>query len=147
MLDGLAAQSRLNHVDVMCHHLLNVLSAWCLEDAYLSACTVMELIKWTERRAIGQSKLHLYEAVAGAAKRANLAAPPRDFTKMRNDLIHDGRLAATDFSGKTKHDCADLTAEVLSWIDEFVRKLMGLAPMQRRFESALLRGLPSFTLW
>jgi hypothetical protein len=64
---------------------------------------------------------------------------------MHNDIVHEGRLSGSKFSGKTKGECASVTADALNLIDQYVLAgiLPGLPLMGLRWKPELIEnGLP-----
>jgi hypothetical protein len=148
MLVALPKLAATNTVDVLCHHLVSALSGWCLEDVFLNACTCMELIKWIGRRSTGNLGLHLNDALAAAGSAAGIGSPPADFSRMRNDIIHDGHLSASRFTKKTRQECADLATETLAWIDRYIGAITGVsAHVVVRFNAGALDGMNSFSVF
>jgi hypothetical protein len=148
MLAGFNQNKTDYHVNVIIHYWLDALSCWSLENLFLSACTILEIIKQAERRRIGDPSLHFFDAISSVS--TNLAIPQlnRDWLNMRNDLTHEGHLSKVRFPNKTKGDCIMVCEDVLQWIDEFIHKIFALGPIKgNRFCRGALNGLNSYTTW
>ena len=132
---------------LLIHHWLDALSCWSLEDLYLSATTLLQIVAATEERDQGVTNLGFMKAVNEAASRFGLPALSADFKNMRNDLIHDGHLSGSRFANKSREECAEVAADVLNWIDQYVIAVLRLGPIsQVRFKRTDLYGLNSFSM-
>ena len=66
---------------------------------------------------------------------------------MRNDIVHEGCLSGTNFSGRSKADCAKVVADTLNWIDSYVCAVLDLGSAPARWSGQeLAAGLPSLTV-
>lgn len=85
------------------HHRLDAMACWSLEDLYLSATTILQVVAYTQE-AIDPiaHKPSFFKYLTDAAGRVQIAPPYHDVVKMRNDLIHDGTLTGSSFGGKTE---------------------------------------------
>jgi len=141
---GVTEKARL-----LCHHWLDALAFWSLEDLVLSTGTVLEVIAATaETVAPAGSDVGTFNKnLAYAAQRFGLAPLPPEFRKMRNDLVHEGVLSASNFPGKTSTDCGIAAAEALDWIDSYIFAALGLGPVPApRFAPEGFRGVNCFSL-
>lgn len=149
-LRGYRTVGHSEKVLLLVHHWLDSLSCWSLEDLYLSATTVLQTIAATEMRKLPIPKKKnpsFFKYVSAAAARYGLPVLSHDFKTMRNDLIHDGTLSGTSFSGKTAEDCRLVAAEVLNWIDLYLHAALALGPVRRvRFGPHTLDGLNAYSL-
>ncbi|MGA8833336.1 MAG: hypothetical protein WB554_17185 [Desulfomonilaceae bacterium] len=137
-----------DHVDIIIHHWLDAMYSWSLEDFYLSGCTILELIKWNERRKQNKPKLYLLDALESTHNRYNIDSPNREWIDMRNDLIHEGKLSVTTFANKSKQQCIEVVCEVFDWIDQYLAGILNLPQRpSSRFDSTDLRGMNSYTTW
>jgi len=137
-----------NHVDIIIHHWLDAMYSWSLEDFYLSGCTILELIKWNQRRKDNNEALTLQEALKSAHKAYMRASPNQDWINMRNDLIHDGKLSARKFANHSKQDCIKVACDVFDWIDQYLASILDLPwRSTSRFDHKDLRGTNSYTTW
>ena len=69
---------------------------------------------------------------------------------MRNDIVHEGKLSASNFSNKTKHDCAQVTADLLNWIDKYILSLLYIdsSKVKERWKTgAIESGLPAISFY
>lgn len=132
---------------VLVHHWLDCLSCWSLEDLYLSATTVLQVIAATESDRQNK-ELSFFTATSAAANRAGIRALSADFKNMRNAIVHEGQLSGKKhFRGKSKSDCAAVAADALNWIDEYVHAVLGLGAVDRvRFSAAQLEDVNSYSL-
>lgn len=131
---------------VMVHHFLDALSCWSLEDLYLSGTTILQVAVAAEELRTGQ-ELRFLPGVTAAATRFGLGVLSRDFKDMRNDLVHDGVLSGSTFSGRTKQDCARVAADVFDWLDDYFHAVLGLGSVRhRRFDANAFRGLNAFSI-
>jgi hypothetical protein len=119
-------------VRLLVHHWLDALACWSMEDLYLSATTLLQIIVATEAGQQGKKELPFYAGVADAAKRMSIRTLSDDFKNMRNELIHDGRLIGNRFAGPDKGVCAAVVADVLNWFDEYLHAASGSALHGRR---------------
>lgn len=128
---------------------LNAITCFSVEDLYLGLCVVMDIIKQNEIKAINK-KLCLFEGMKSACSRFGLPELPRDFTKMRNDLVYEGKLSGTKFNNKTKEDCIKVVVMLLNWLDLYFVKIVnleGYIKAENRFSSYDISSLPSFSLF
>ncbi len=128
------------------HHWLDALACWSLEDLYLSATTILQVIAATEEGRQGVN-LSFFQGVTGAAARFGVPALGPTFKDMRNDLVHDGTLSGTRHPGKSADNCRAVAAGVLDWIDRYLNAALDLGPVRRvRFDPDSLAGLKVFSL-
>lgn len=148
MLHLFQGQTTINHIDVIIHHLMDAFMCWSLEDLLLSAFTIMEMIQQNERRHTGNPNLRFYGAITNASRRLQISKLSRDFHSMRQDLIHEGRLSASRFAGRSKQDCANVCVDMLNWIDKYIHKVFGLnVPRPVRHSPNRLVSLNSYSVW
>jgi hypothetical protein len=139
-------QAQREKARLLIHHWIDALGCWSLEDLYLSATTLLQVISATEAGRQG-NQINFFEGLSGAALRFGISAPSRDWVKMRNDLVHDGSLSATRYTGKSKLDCAGLACEVLNWIDLYMGTALGLrGSATPRFTRQDFFTLPAYSL-
>lgn len=132
---------------LLIHHWLDALACWSLEDLYLSATTLLQIIGDTEEHRLGKKDMPFYDSVVAAAERFNNAPIlSTDFKKMRNDLIHDGVLSGTHFPGRSKAECEQVAADVLNWFDSYFHAALALGVPQSRFAGTQLSKLNAFTV-
>lgn len=132
---------------LLVHHWLDALSCWSMEDLYLSATTLLQVIVATEATAQGKSNLVFFDGLRDAALRKHIRPLGRDFKDMRNELVHDGRLIGTRFSGPDKQACATVVADVLNWFDEYVHAALSLGPIcKTRFRAADFMALNAYSI-
>ncbi len=110
---------------LLCHW-ISGLTCFSLEDLFLAIGVQFDIVKQCERIATGDKKLTYYEGMESASKRYAIPQLSKDFKNMRNDIVHEGRLSGTNFSSKTKSDCAQVIAESLTWIDRYAIRVMGI---------------------
>jgi hypothetical protein len=133
-------------VRLIVHHWLDALSCWSLEDLYLSATTILQIISATEKTKQGVD-LKFFQGVSAASNRFAIPPLSTDFRDMRNDLIHDGTLSGQRFAGKTLADCRVVTSSVLNWIDSYLHAALGLGAVRRvRFDAQSFDGLNAYSL-
>lgn len=135
---------------LLVHHWLDALACWSLEDLVLSTATILEIIAATAgtiSKVAGTPKNNFNQRIQYAAARFGLNVVSSDFRNMRNDLVHEGTLSASNFSGKVRTDCAKATAEALNWIDQYMFAALGLGPgPNARFSANTFNGLNAFSL-
>jgi hypothetical protein len=132
---------------LLAHHWLDALGCWSMEDLYLSATTLLQVIVATEATKQRKRRFDFYPGVAAAAKRMKIRTLSDDFKNMRNELIHDGPLISTRFHGPDKAACAVVVAEVLNWFDEYIHVALGLgAPRRTRFGVADFMNLNAYSI-
>lgn len=116
----------------------------------LSTSTILEIIAATAKTvavANGDQLDNFNLRIAYAASRFGLPPLPSDFRKMRNDLVHEGALSGSLFSGKNADDCGRSAAEALDWIDAYLFAAINLgAPPIARFAEERFQGANSFSL-
>lgn len=115
---------------LLIHHWLDALACWSLEDLYLSATTLLQIISATESDRQGKN-LSFLSGVSGAANRMRIRVLGNDFKDMRNELIHEGRLIGTSFLGPDQIACARVVADVMNWLDEYIYAALGLGTPKR----------------
>jgi hypothetical protein len=136
------------HVDVIIQYWLDILSCWSLENLFLGACTILEIIKQCERRRTGNANLHFYDAIVSVSTHLHITVLNRDWINMRNDLIHEGHLSKVRFPNKTKFECIEVCEDVMQWIDEFIHAIFNLGTIKHnRFDRGSLGQLNSYTTW
>jgi hypothetical protein len=113
---------------LLVHHWLDALACWSMEDRYLRATTLLQIIVATEAMRQGKPELRFYPGVTAAAHRIGIRVLSNDFKNMRNELIHDGRLIGTRFPGPDKDACAGVLADLLNWFDEYMHTALSLWP-------------------
>lgn len=147
IVDGFERATCNNNIEVIIHHWLDSLSCWSLEDQYLSACTILEIIKQTERRRNGNPNQHFYDAIVSASNHYKIRVMSRDWISMRNDLVHDGKLSGSKFQNKDVVQCNALSKDVLHWLDEYVFAVFGIARLiTNRYDDPTLL-LNSYTVY
>jgi hypothetical protein len=131
---------------IMIHHWLDSLACWSLEDLYLSATTLLQIIAATEESVQGKD-LDYLSAVTASAKRVGIRALNRDFKDMRNNLIHEGKLLGDKFSGNSLEDCTAVAADVLNWFDAYMHSVLGLGAVRhQRFAAQKFLSLNAYSL-
>ena len=148
MLRRFQRQIATNHIDIIIHHLMDAFMCWSLEDLLLNSFTIMEMIQQNERKYARNPKLYLYDAITKGSQRLRISRLSRDFHKMRQDLIHEGKLSACHFAGRSKQDCASVCVHMLNWIDKYIHKVFRLnVPRPARHRHNCLVSLNSYSLW
>lgn len=132
---------------LLVHHWLDSLSCWSMEDLYLSATTLLQVIVATEATRQGKKELPFNPGIIDATNRMTIKPLSDDFKKMRNELIHDGQLIGKRFSGPDKEACSVVIADVLNWFDEYMHAALGLSsPKRTRFDKNDFVGLNAYSL-
>jgi hypothetical protein len=132
---------------LLVHHWLDALACWSMEDLYLSATTLLQIIVATEAARQGKSELRFYPGVADAARRMGVHVLSEDFKNMRDELIHDGRLIGTRFAGPDKDARAVVLAELLNWFDEYMHAALSLGSRPKtRFGKSDFIGLNAYSI-
>ncbi len=132
---------------LLVHHWLDALSCWSMEDLYLSATTLLQVIVATEARLQGKRELKFYDGVSLAATRKGIRNLSTDFKNMRNELIHDGQLIGRRFTGPDTIHCAAVIVDLLNWFDEYVHAALTLGkPRAVRFKPHDLNNLNAYSI-
>jgi hypothetical protein len=132
---------------LLVHHWLDALACWSLEDLYLSATTLLQIIVATEAARQGLTQLPFYPGVEAAARAMGIRVLSDDFKNMRNELIHDGQLIGHRFAGPDKTACAAVAVDVLNWIDEYIHKALNLGTVRKtRFRNIDLANLNAYSI-
>lgn len=132
---------------LLVHHWLDALSCWAVEDLYLSATTLLQVIVATEASLQGKKELNYYDGVSAAANRKGIRQLSADFKNMRNELIHDGQLIGRRFAGPDRMACAAVIVDLLNWFDEYLHEALGLGkPRNVRFKPHNLSGLNAYSI-
>ena len=145
------AVERSEKARLLIHHWLDTLACWSLEDLTLGTATILEIIKTTAKdisisSGSGKGKDSFARWINCAADRLRLPHLPSNFRKMRNDLVHEGRLSGSHFPNKSDADCCEVVAEALSWIDQYLHAIFGLGqPRRTRFDKNTFQGLNAFS--
>jgi hypothetical protein len=109
----------------------------------------MDVIKQREIAAAG-TRMSYFQGMISASNRDGLTPLGSDYKEMRNDIVHEGVLSASNFPGKSKADCASVIADTLKWPDEYILAVVGLtshvsnSPRWRSIDLEL--GLPAISL-
>lgn len=114
----------MEKMPLVIHHWLDALSCWSLEDLYLSATTVLQIIAATGRQPNVDETFRV--GLDRASQRLGLRGLPQDVIRLRNDLIHDGTLFGPRFKAKDTQACWEVAGDVLNWIDEFVCQALSM---------------------
>jgi len=147
MVDGFESVISSNNIEVIIHHWLDSLSCWSLEDLYLSACTILEIIKQNERHRSGKMNQYFYDAIVSASNHYKIRVMSRDWIAMRNDLVHDGKLSGSRFQNKNVFQCNSVSKDVLHWLDEYIFAVFGLCGLStNRYDDPTLM-LNSYTVY
>ena len=135
---------------LLVHHWLDALAFWSLEDLTLSATTILEIIAATAQdhaQHSGRNLTTFNTRINYAADRFYLPYLNPDFRKMRNDLVHEGRLSGSRFPNATKESCAALISETLNWIDWYCCAIFGFqTTIVSRFHKHSFRTVNAFSL-
>lgn len=132
---------------LLVHHWLDAIVCWSMEDLYLSATTLLQIIVATEATKQGKQELPFYVGVEAAANRFGLHVLSADFKNMRNELVHDGQLIGRRFAGPDKDACAKVIEEVLNWLDSYIHAALNLGAVRKtRFSHSDLINLNSYSI-
>lgn len=132
---------------LLVHHWLDSLGCWSMEDLYLSATTLLQVVVATEATKQGKDELKFYRGLTDAATRMGITALGPDFKDMRNELVHDGRLIGSRFAGPDKAACAAVVVDVLNWFDTYVHAALALGPPAKtRFRAIDLASLNAYSI-
>lgn len=144
---GFSTLGRSEKALLLVHHWLDSMACWSLEDLYLSATTLLQIIVATEEDRQGVSRLYYYDGVDAAAQRMGIQTLSPDFKNMRNELVHSGQLVGTRFAGPDKDACAKIAVDVLNWFDEYLHKALALGPVRKtRFTYRDLSALNAYSI-
>jgi len=109
-------------MELFLSHWVSGLTCFTLEDLFLSIGVQMDIVKQCEIIAVGRD-LHYFQGMEEASNRYAIPKLNSDYKKMRNDIVHEGKLSAVKFAGKSKSECAEVVAHTLNWIDEYIAKI------------------------
>jgi len=138
---GQAEKARL-----LVHHWIDALACWSMEDLYLSATTLLQIIVATEATRQRKAKLPFYDGLEDAANHAAILPLGQSFKDMRNELVHDGQLIGSRFPGP-RSACDQVVADVLNWFDKYVHAALGLGPVvKKRFQASDFAGLNAYSI-
>lgn len=141
------SSGKIEKARILVHHWLDALSCWSMEDLYLSATTLLQVIVATEAGLQGRAEIPYYDGVTAAATRKGIRQLPPDFKNMRNELIHDGQLIGRRFAGPDRAACAAVIVDLLNWFDEYVHEALNLGkPRIVRFKVNDLGGLNAYSI-
>lgn len=146
---GMTSMSRLfteRRMRLFLSHWISGLTCFSLEDIFLSIGVQMDIVKQCEIAATGR-RLEYYPGMVSASNRYQLQQLSQDYKKMRNDIVHEGRLSGSNYSNKTKSDCADVVASALNWIDSYVCAALNIGiPSASRWNPRIIEaGLPALS--
>jgi hypothetical protein len=134
-------------ISLAVHHLLDSLACWSLEDLYLSATTILQVIAANEKRKAAAYNSGFFTNLAAAAVRFHIPRLSHDIVRIRNDLIHDGTISGTRFVGKSAAECKAVAADALNWIDAYFHVALSLGQVRRiRFNAASFDRLNVYSL-
>jgi hypothetical protein len=142
-----SAQKR--YLRLLMTHWISGLTCYTLEDLFLAVCVLLDIVKQIEISISGK-KLTYGQGMTVASKRLGIKPLQGAFTKMRNDLVHEGRLSGTNFKNRTKADCAQVAADTLNWLDEYLIATLGISGeftgVPRWRQNDVEHYLPAFSL-
>lgn len=141
-------QVDINQFRLLVTYWLNGITCFSLEDLFLGLCVVMDIVKQCEK-TFHRRNFSFFEGMQAASTRFNINELSRDYTKMRNDLVHEGKLSGNNYNDKTKTECAETIVQVLNWLDFYFAKILGIEnhfTLGNRFSHHDIIGLPSFSL-
>ena len=149
---GLPALSGANHrwLRLLMFHWISALSSYTLEDLFLATCVQFDIVKQAEQLISNSPSLTYAQGMNLASARLGIAPIQEPFQKMRNDLVHEGKLSGSNFSSKNKTDCANVVASCLNWLDQYVLASTGttanVVATSRWRGNELEQYLPAFSL-
>lgn len=129
-------------------HWISGLTCFTLEDMFLDVGVQMDIVKQCEMQVAGSS-MHYFQGMQQASARYGIAQLGSDYKNMRNDIVHEGKLSGSNFSNKSKAECAQVIADTLNWIDEYIAKVCAINSHVVSFDRWVARdvehGLPAFS--
>jgi len=128
-------------------HWISGLTCFSMEDIFLSVGVQMDIVKQCEISATGE-KLDYYPGMVSASTRYHLHQLSQDYKKMRNDVVHEGKLSGANYRNKTKSDCAVVVSSALNWIDNYVCAVLAMRkPSTPRWNPRVLESsLPALSI-
>ncbi|KVF21057.1 hypothetical protein WJ07_19385 [Burkholderia vietnamiensis] len=127
---------------LLVHTWLDALACWSMEDMYLSATTLLQVIVATEKKLQRIRRLDFYPGLKAASRRKRIPKPSYEAKEMRDSLVHEGRLPGSWISAvrraetSDKEICAGLVEEVLNWFDTYMHAALRLGPVAKvRFQA------------
>ena len=118
-LSQLTREFQQRRMRLFLSHWISGLTCFSLEDLFLTVGVQMDIVKQCEISVTGAKKRY-FEGMESASSRFGIAQLSTDYKNMRNDIVHEGRLSGSNFRGRSKSDCATVTADALNWIDNYV---------------------------
>lgn len=134
---------------LLVHHWLDALSCWSMEDLYLSATTLLQIIVATEATKLAKRRMDFRPGIEASTRRYGLKRLDKKFKKMRDDLVHEGRLIGAGFgrTGADRSACNTIVADVLNWFDAYMHAALGLGPVAKtRFQGGDFIGLNAYSI-
>ena len=142
-----SAQS--NYLRLLMTHWICGLTCYTLEDLFLAVCVLFDIVKQIEISISGK-QLTYAKGIAASSVRLGIAPVQGAVTKMRNDLVHEGRLSGSNFQNRTKADCTQVIADALNWLDEYLIVTLGISGevegVPRWKANDFEHNLPAFSL-
>ncbi|AZQ85650.1 hypothetical protein EKO29_17615 [Colwellia sp. Arc7-635] len=130
-------------------HYLSGLTCFTLEDIFLSLGVQMDLIKQEEIKIKGQNMTY-QDGMKSASARYGIIPLSPAYTKMRNDIVHEGVLSGKNFKNKSKEDCSKVIIDTLNWIDQYILAALNISQKitysERWKTRNMLHGLPSISV-
>lgn len=135
-------------MDLFLAHWISGLTCFTLEHMALYVGVQMDIVKQCEIKLAGNN-MHYFQGMQQASSRYGIAQLGSDYKYMRNDIVHEGKLSGSNFSNKSKAECAQVIAETLNWIDEYIAKVCAINTHVISFDRWVARdiehGLPAFS--
>jgi len=100
-------------------HWISGLTCFSLEDIFLYVGVLMDIVRQCEISETGSNKTY-FQGMESASNRYGIFKLGNEYKNMRNDIVHEGKLSGSNFSGRTKEDCAVVVSDALNWIDHYV---------------------------
>jgi hypothetical protein len=143
------SSSQSHYLRLLMTHWISGLTCYTLEDLFLAICVLLDIVKQIEISISGK-QLTYAQGMTDSSNRLGISLLQGAVTKMRNDLVHEGRLSGSNFSNRTKSDCAQVIANALNWLDEYLIATLGVSGdvkgMPRWKVNEVEHYLPAFSL-
>lgn len=136
-------------MDLFLAHKISGFTCFTMEELFLSISVQLDIIKQTEKGANPKSALQTRQALKKVSMDLDIPTVNELFEKMRNDIVHEGKLSGSNFQNKTKSECSAVIADLLNWLDEYTAKVCFFDGYVSRFDRwkaiDIEHGLPSFS--
>lgn len=146
-LQSITSNFSARRIRLFLSHWISGLTCFTLEDLFLSIGVQMDIVKQCEIQITGDNK-NYFQGMSSASTRFGIPELSSDYKNMRNDIVHEGKLSGSNFRNKTKQECAQVTTDVLNWVDKYILSILSINVIEideRWKTGAMVAGLPALT--